>query len=129
MSRQKKFSSPKSSSNSWGGIADALGTAVFVEFPVLGLALLVLGGVFFLLYWLGKQVWLHTPTLTTALAKSDVRRNVLLCGGAILGLGLLALDLVPMHTLPLDSVRAAVCIAGAGMALLARPTPACPTRD
>ena len=111
--RSKKTSSPGSGSGFW----DLLGLEVFgSEFP-LGLLLMLVFGVFLLLYWLGKQAWQHAPAWKAALAKPAAQRNALLLVGAAVGLSLLALDFVPVHTLPLDSVRAALCITGVGMAL------------
>ena len=111
-----KTSSRGSGSGHWNSIG--LGS-LSSDFP-LGILLLLVLGVFLLLHWLGKQVWQHAPAWWASLAKPAAQRNALLLMGLAVGLILLALDFVPVHTLPLDSVRAALCITGVGMALLMR---------
>ena len=114
---QKKVSSGSSVSS---GFWDLLGLdALLSEFPLVMIILVLLGG-FFLLYWLGKQVWKHAPEWIAALANPTVQRNVLLFVGAVIGVSLFALDRSSAHTLLLDSARVALCIAGVGAALLFR---------
>jgi hypothetical protein len=120
---QTATSSNSSGSSSSGGFWDLFCLeALFSEFFPVALLVLVLLGGFFLLYWLGKKVWEQAPQWKAALAQPGILKNVLLFVGAFLGLSLLALDFVPVHTLSLNSIRATLCIIGVGIALYGRRT-------